>query len=103
MNTIQIDFRSRKMTDAFDLINQYEVDSLYDTLGDFEVFLCKNATNEKIKDYVRYKNYKSNIERCLRTLNRNPNGNRVYDVFSEMENYKNKSNVLYQKYKSLGD
>ena len=103
MNTIQIDFRSRKMTDAFDLINQYEVDSLYDILGDFEVFLCKNATDEKIKDYVRYKNYKSNIERCLRTLNRNPNSNRVYDVFYEMENYKNKSNALYQKYKSLGD
>lgn len=103
MNTIKIDFRSRKMTDAFDLINQYDVDSLYDTLEDFEVFLCKNASKEKIKDYVRYKNYKSNIERCLRSLNRNPNSNRVYDVFSEMEDYKNKSNVLYQKYKSLGD
>ena len=103
MNTIKIDFRSRKMTDAFDLINQYDVDSLYDALEDFEVFLCENATDEKIMDLARYKNYKSNIERCLRTLNRKPNSVLVHDVFSEMENYKNKLDVLYQKYKLLGD
>lgn len=103
MNTIKIDFRSRKMTDAFDLINQYDVDSLYDALEDFEVFLCENATDEKIMDLARYKNYKMNIERCLRLLNENPNSNRVYELYSEIENYKNKLDVLYQKYKLLGD
>ena len=103
MNTIKIDFRSRKMTDAFDLVKNYDVDSLYDTLEDFEVFLCENESDEKIMDFARYKNYKSNIERCLRTLNRNPDSIIASDVFSEMENYKNKSDALYQKYKLLGD
>ena len=103
MNTIKIDFRSRKMADAFDLVKNYDVDSLYDTLEDFEVFLCENESDEKIMDFARYKNYKSNIERCLRFLNNNPNSNIVYDVFSEMEKYKNKSDALYQKYKLLGN
>lgn len=103
MNTIKIDFRSKKMTDAFDLVKNHDVDSLYYALEDFEVFLCENETDEKIMDFARYKNYKMNIERCLRLLNENPDSNRVYELYSEMENNKNKLDILYQKYKSLGD
>lgn len=100
MNTIKIDFRSRKMTDAFDLINQYGVDSLYDTLEDFEVFLCKTANKEMIGDYAEYKSLKHFLEMDLRCLIRN-NGNKK--IIHNIEEKQKEMNALYQKYKLLGD